>query len=518
MAVIFLEERIMCSGENDDFCPEEPEKAVESPRALMDDGVTETPLHRRKFLKAAAIGTAVAAFAGKGINFGPLSAYADVLTNVNCTANDVRISGPGIIINEPCSCPTGKFDAQVKFRIINNTGTSRYCVTSHLCPGRDAAGNIVVPAQDIIFGTIGPNFNDFVTVAIKDYPCGAGSVCFGAAGSGVDGGFAKGETCPAGQCCTIISWNVVANDACPQPHSDIIKSKCRAQQVCIIGRGKAKLDCDPTTATDEAFCTVGCGKSTIVRLSTSSATSFGPFKFALSDGQTYQGVAGETFHDFTVGPLTALSTTLTGTVTDNTGCPSSDSTELRTSPTVKPAIENPPKLDCDGTASYKITNFDSSLSYNWYVSVNNAPTGSSLGTGQTLTHQWPQDDASHCVIVTVTNSAGACAQNSDEICVTVPKAIILTLADPTGGCDGKLTYKASATGGVPGYTFTWLVDDAIQDGITGDTLSYGPVLDGACHKIQVKVKDSKGCDGNGARTKGISQCVTSTTTQGGCPA
>jgi hypothetical protein len=256
---------------------------------------------RRTFFKGAALGTAAAAmYAGGRMAFGPLTAYGDVLTNVNCTANDVRISGPGIILNEECTC-TGTFNAQVRFRIINNTGTTRYCVTVHLCDGVDEDGNVVFPATDLVFGNIAPNFDDFVTVTIPNYPCGAGQVCFGVAGSGTDGGFAKGETCPPGECCTVISWNVRPNDPCPLPHEDVIKSKCRLQQVCIQGRG------DTTIACPAAGCAVPCGGNIGLTVCTDEPSSEGPFIIQLFEcgGTTPLQSFGPTTdkcHTFTVSP------------------------------------------------------------------------------------------------------------------------------------------------------------------------------------------------------------------------
>ena len=47
--------------------------------------------------------------------FGPLTAFADNLSGLNCTANDVRILGAGPDLNEPCTC-SGTFTADVRFR------------------------------------------------------------------------------------------------------------------------------------------------------------------------------------------------------------------------------------------------------------------------------------------------------------------------------------------------------------------------------------------------------------------
>jgi hypothetical protein len=339
----------MCTGENDDFCPEVPDEPAEAAPAQAVESPEETYLHRRKFLKAAAIGTAAAAFINKGASFGPLGAYADVVTGVNCTANDVRISGPGIIVGEPCDC-TGTFDAEVHFTVINGTGTDRYCVTVHLCAGTTSTG-VIVPARDIVIGTVGPGSHE-VTAIIEDYPCGAGSVCFGAAGSGEDGGFAKGEKCPTGQCCTIISWNVRPNDPCPLAHADIIKSKCRAQQVCIVGRGGSTLDCDTSATGVQTDCAVACGSTTTLRLCTTSPASFGPFTFTLG-GQSF-GPTTDTCHDFTVGPI-AEDTCFTGTVTDNTNCAKPSNEVCLTVGAITPDLHMAGGSNCDGLLTFSTT-------------------------------------------------------------------------------------------------------------------------------------------------------------------
>src|SRR5215216_5515161 len=100
----------MCTDENADFCPDVSDDRPAATPAPAPEAEPKPGLHRRTFLKAAALGTAAAAVVGKGTSFGPLGALADDLSTFQCTSNDVRILGAGQIINEPCDC-TGTFNA-----------------------------------------------------------------------------------------------------------------------------------------------------------------------------------------------------------------------------------------------------------------------------------------------------------------------------------------------------------------------------------------------------------------------
>ena len=293
-----------------DPASEAPMEALSKATAPSDEpsapeGESESFWSRRTFFKSAALGTAAAAMyeAGSGALFGPLVAYADNLSGLNCTANDVRIPGPAQILNEPCAC-SGSFNAQVQFRVINNTGTTRYCVTAHLCPATLPNGSTFDPG-DIVIGDVPPKSDALYTVTVPNYPCGSGLVCFGAAGPEADGGFPKGAPCPAGACCSTVSWDV--NTGCP---SRVLSSKCRHQQICIQGRGGATLDCDTSLTGVQSNCAVACGGTTTLRLCTTEAASFGPFTFSLSDGQSVTGTGP--CADFTVGPITDTAT-FTGT-------------------------------------------------------------------------------------------------------------------------------------------------------------------------------------------------------------
>ena len=70
----------------------EPGEIAPAPTA---DTATKWGLNRRKFLTAAALGTAAATMLNKGsggyLHLGAASALADDLSGLGCTANDVRI-------------------------------------------------------------------------------------------------------------------------------------------------------------------------------------------------------------------------------------------------------------------------------------------------------------------------------------------------------------------------------------------------------------------------------------------
>jgi len=374
--------------------------------AADDDTAFGPSTSRRRFLTAAALGTAAAAMYQGGTMFRPLAAYADNLSSLNCTANDVRIIGPGQIINEPCAC-TGTFNAQVRFRVVNNTGTTRYCVTVHFCPGPLPGGGNFDPG-DVQIGDIPPKSDAFYTVTIPNYPCGSGLVCFGACGQGTDPdtgqpdcSFAKGEACPAGQCCTTISWDV--NTGCP---SRVISSKCRHQQVCIQGRGGATLDCDVNTMGVQTSCAVPCGGTTTVRLCTTEAASFGPFTFVLKvPGQPDQTFTGAgPCHDFTVGPITA-NTTVTGEITSNDGCKKTATTTLTTTQ-LTGSIAVSGEENCDGvltlTASVQGA---TGCTFTW------SEGSTTLGTGSTLQYGPVLDGVCHTIHVA--GSCGGCNAAAD---------------------------------------------------------------------------------------------------------
>jgi hypothetical protein len=191
---------------------------------------------RRTFLKAAALGAAAAALinkTGESPQLGPLTAYANDLSTLPCTANDVEIVGTGVVVNAPCPC-TGTFTARVEFKVRNNTGTARYCIAIHPVPSgnfnpgdlilEDANGSSTAPGKDQ-----GESFRETTMFAdIPNFPCNVQQVCFGQAG------VQRGK-CDAGTCSTV-SWNTSPNAAgCTQADQSPAGGQCRHQQICIQG-------------------------------------------------------------------------------------------------------------------------------------------------------------------------------------------------------------------------------------------------------------------------------------------
>src|SRR5438105_12006245 len=98
----------MCTDDTNEFSTNGASEPADDTSQPVGESQSRPGWSRRTFLKAAALGTAAAALINRGgdggLNFGPLAALADDLSGLNCTANDVRLVGPGIILNEQCNC------------------------------------------------------------------------------------------------------------------------------------------------------------------------------------------------------------------------------------------------------------------------------------------------------------------------------------------------------------------------------------------------------------------------------
>jgi hypothetical protein len=370
------------------------ERVDELPEALDDAEVLGNPWDRRTFLKAAALGAAATALwqKGPGLTFGPAAAYANDLSHLPCTANDVQVIGTGIVINEPCDC-TDTFDAVVQFTVRNITGTGRYCVALHLPDGtdlllRDANGS----------STVAANSDTIMFATFEDFPCGAGLVCFG------QPGVVRGK-CDPGTCATV-AWSTTPNQAnCTSPDQTPPGGQCRHQQICIQGRGNTTLDCDLSTTAIEESCAVQCGAMATLRLCTTSDASLGPFTFTL-DGQSF-GPTADTCHDFVVGPITET-TTFTGCVTDADGCERCDSVELTTTPlTATIAISGNEACDDGSNVTFTATvSGGTGCEFQWSVD------GTAVAGATAASFEYPPDPDNLCHTVSVRIVCGGCEANA----------------------------------------------------------------------------------------------------------
>src|SRR5438105_4303474 len=145
----------MSARETDEHAPADPGEETARPVETHESSTLDVPppdpgASRRTFLKAAVLGTAAAAaLIGDGdglvgLPLGPATAFANDLSGNPCTAQDVEIVGTGVVLNEPCVCSGGTFNATVQFTVRNNTSTGRYCIALHLPDGYG------IPGQDVI--------------------------------------------------------------------------------------------------------------------------------------------------------------------------------------------------------------------------------------------------------------------------------------------------------------------------------------------------------------------------------
>jgi hypothetical protein len=496
----------------------EPTRAEPRPAETASLPANEAPpksgWSRRAFFQAAALGAAAAAFLD-GKHFVPSIAFADDLSGLPCTANDVTI-GVGNVSNEPCTCGTETFGAQVTFPVMNNTGSFRYCVTLHLPQSQVtlADGSVVtIPAASLPLGDAPPNQVTNLTATIPGFPCNApGLVCIG----GQSGTVIRGK-CAAGQCATV-AWNTSSNSACPDPSPP--GGQCRHQAICIQGFGVA-LNC-------VAGCPPVCGGQVTLRATVTPPVGATSFDYTLEkDGvavHTFPNVASTT-QDFQV-QVTDASASYTVTITAHggslNGCSrDSQPVVLTTSVAAKPTL-SAGTAACDGTVVFSVTNCAPGLTYSFKEI--NCTTSAVVGTltgnngGCSLTHKFSQDGANHCVVVTVSNGTAACDVTSDKVMVHINAPVTVTLGlSGQGRCDGKVTFTAAPAGGTgTGYSFTFSDNGtAVQGPGSSNTLAYGPVLDGTTHTISVQVKDSAGCtsDPTSGSALKIAQCVTTTQPQ-----
>ena len=381
-------------------------------------------------------------------------ARANDLSGLPCTAGDVEIVGSGVVVNEPCVCPSsGFFNATVQFTVRNNTSSGRYCIALHLVPDgsvltstmdlvlRDSGGSSTAPGK-----TGSEKYHDTVMFAsIPNFPCSTGLVCFGQAG------VVSGKCSPGG--CTTISWNTSNTKGdCPVADQSPPGGQCRHQQVCVIGFG-ASLACITN-------CTVTCNGTSTLKACVSAPMNRGPFTLKLTgnDGSsqtqsTFGDTSGVTCLNFNVSPALSPSTTYTLTVTDKDGCTRTATTslEVRSSPT---AYAGPDQAKCGNTATTAFTLAGTAGNGTPAWSVLNGPAtiadASNLSSGVTFT-----GTGTATLRLTVSNSP--CPAKTDDVVLTVN-------ASPTAGagldqakCSAGATTPFTLAGTAGNGTASWSV-------------------------------------------------------------
>jgi hypothetical protein len=295
-----------CQDQNaktDDFCPDAQDASTD-----VAEVTTKESLQRRTLLKAAAVGSALAALASRE-SLTPFSAMAHTDTKSACTAQDIDVSS-GTIVNEPCTCAAGgTFQAIAAFQVTNNNNAARKCITLHMGAGGTFGG------QDFLLVDANGNSNIDGKGTTKTMFATLGSV-----------------NCNFGQECypgSVVAFQTAQNQsdtACPGPLTKYPGGQCRRQEICIVGFG-ATLACasDGTcSSTGSGNCSIACGGNLFLKASATGGTagSNGTYTFTVKNasGTTVASApAGSSSPQcLTVSSPTAGTYTLT--VTDSKGC------------------------------------------------------------------------------------------------------------------------------------------------------------------------------------------------------
>jgi hypothetical protein len=387
---------------------------------------------RRTFFKGAALGTAAAAmYAGGRMAFGPLTAFANDLSNYPCTANDVQLTGTGVVVNEPCIC-SGTFTATVAFEVFNNTNTNRYCVTLHLV----ASSSGGVPAQDVILYTSPGGTNSTVPPGtttmygqITSFPCNTGGtlVCFGAPGTADRG------KCDPGTCSTV-AWSTTPGDAgCTSPDQSPPHGQCRHQQICVRGFGIdvvcADASCAEKTLTG-GCCSVPCGGVLRVKV-TASGQSGATCSTPLTISVQRPGATGFTNVTLTNGcyvDSSPVAGTYTFRATDCHGCFREDTLVVcvLSASIAAPTLSSNP---CSGLAVFSpgaVTGGTGPFTYSWSLDGGPAVTGATFTYHPTVAPTTGLDTSCHSLVVTVTDVNGCTA--------TSPAVTFSQCINTTTGC------------------------------------------------------------------------------------
>ena len=505
----------MCTDDTFDTYESPDDGSTDQGTAPVTESEARPHWNRRTFLKAAALGTAAAALLGRsggdggGLSFGAASALAHEDTKSSCTANDIEVSG-GQIINEPCTCAEGgTFEAVAKFLVSNHNNATRKCITLHLGSGGTFGSKDYLlttdPSGDPTKGTSnisGNGTSQFMYAKLGTVSCNFGKECYTN---------------------SVIAFQTAQNQsdtACAGPLQKYPGGQCRRQEICITGFS-ATLECVSGCGADATptTCNVGCGGTLYLRASAVGGTdgSNGTYTFTVTapDGTTQYTLTGSSPQCFAI--TNPQKGTYTLSAADSKGCfRTAKSGNVVVNELAKPTLSggNP---NCDGQVTYTVTNCDANLIYS-FKEVNCAdPTQviRTLGGGKgtcSITPTFPQDDADHCVVVTVSNADGSCPVTSEPVTKHINAPVKVSLAPfVQTDCSGAGSVTATATGGTGSYTYIFTVNGTeVQKGAS-NKLNLAAKLDDSCRTIVVSAVDGNNCPSSptapGADTVGIKQCV-----------
>ena len=208
------------------------------------------------------------------------------------------------------------------------------------------------------------------------------------------------------------------------------------------------------TITDANGCTSTQSFAITVPSAITGTTTFTPATCGNNNGSASVsasgGTGGLTYSWAPSGGSSATASNLTGgnytvTVTDANGCTNTFTVNVPTSGGPTTSVQSSGDVSCfggnDGTATISASG-NGPFTYNW------APSGGSSATATSLTAQ----------VYTVTITDANNCTSTQTVSITEPTAVVPSISsftDATCGLnDGSAT--ATASGGTPGYTYSWL--------------------------------------------------------------
>ncbi len=380
----------MCTDNTADFCADCSDEPTSTSPAPPPETTPSSGLRRRTFLKAAALGGAAAAF-----TTSRFSVLAHTDNQSSCTANDIEVTG-GQIINEPCECAGGTFQAIAAFTVSNHNNAARNCITLHMGAGGTFGGQDFLLYDDSGSSNIaGLGTTKTMYANLGSVSCDFGAECY-------DG--------------SVVAFRTAKNQSdttCDGPLTKYPGGQCRRQQICIIGFD-ASLECVGGS------CVVPCGGTLSVQASAVGGTqgSNGTYTFVLTDpnGTVVGEVTGTSPQVFDVTGATSGIYTLTAY--DSNGCYRTASVEVST--TEITAYLNAEAGGCDGSVTFTAsTDSGGTCTYQFLVGDTEVQNGASAQFLYDPVTLGTLDGGTY--LVTVNASCGGCeasASTSISSCAT----------------------------------------------------------------------------------------------------